>query len=114
MEQNLAVALMFITTVIALTIALIATTNYRIKNRLLRSGLADETAIKALNKIHFDFRLDTLKWGVVLFFAGLGLISLNFIDLQADSTLPYGIETVFIALGLIAYFFIARKTNQGI
>lgn len=112
MEQNLAVALMFVTIVVAFTILIIAIMNYRIKNKLLRSGLADENAIKALNKLHFDFRIDTLKWGMILLFAGLGLIMLDAVPYRPESTLPYGIEIVFTAAGLLAHFFISRKINS--
>ncbi|MHB8208609.1 DUF6249 domain-containing protein [Mucilaginibacter sp.] len=113
MEQNLAVALMFITIVISITILIIAILNYRVKNRLLRSGLADESAVKALNKLQFDFKIDSLKWGLILLSGGLGLIMLNFIPFKTDSTLPYGIEIVFISAGLLAYFLISGKTNPS-
>ena len=112
MEQNLAVALMFVTIVVAFTILIIAIMNHRIKSRLIRSGLADENAIKALNKLHFDFNVDTLKWGIMLLFGGLGLIILYYIPYKPESTLPYGIEITFIATGLLAYFFISREMNR--
>ncbi|PAW94690.1 hypothetical protein CKK33_14780 [Mucilaginibacter sp. MD40] len=112
MEQNLAVALMFVTIVVAFTILIIALMNYRIKNRLIRSGLADENAIKSLNKLQFDINIDALKWGLILLFAGIGLVLLHYIPYQPESTLPYGIEIICIAAGLLTYMFVSRKLNR--
>jgi len=113
MEQNLAVALMFITSVIALAIIIIALLNHRLKSRMVRLGVADESVIKELNRINYAFKLDPLKWGLILLFAGLGLILLNYIPYQADSLLPYGVEAVFVSFGLISYFYLSQKISKA-
>jgi hypothetical protein len=105
--------LVFITAIVALTVIVIATLNHRIKVRMIKAGLADELAVEALNKLHYDLRVDTLKWGVILLFGGMGMIVLNYITVYADSTLPYGIETVFLAAGFITYYLISRKINTN-
>jgi cobalamin synthase len=112
MEQNLAVALMFIASIIALTIIIIALLNHRLKSRMVRLGVMEESAIKELNRINYAFKLDPLKWGLILLFAGLGLILLTFIPYRADSLLPYGVEAVFISFGFISYFYLSQKANQ--
>lgn len=112
MEQNLAVALMFIALVIALTIIIIALLNHRLKSRMVRLGVMEESAIKELNRINYAFQLDPLKWGLILLFAGLGLIALHFISYQADSLLPYGVEVVFVSFGLLSYFYLSQKANK--
>ena len=112
MEQNLAVALMFIVSVIALTIIIIALLNHRLKSRMVRLGVMEESAIKELNRINYAFKLDPLKWGLILLFGGLGLILLNYIPYPADSLLPYGVEAVFLSFGFISYFYLSRKANQ--
>lgn len=113
MEQNLAVALMFITFVIALAIIIIALLNHRLKSRMVRLGVADESVIKELNRINYAFTLDPLKWGLILLFAGLGLILLSYIPYQIDSLLPYGVEAIFVSFGLICYFFLSRKIYKS-
>ncbi|HMI04654.1 MAG TPA: DUF6249 domain-containing protein [Pedobacter sp.] len=112
MEQNLAVALMFIVSVIALTIIIIALLNHRLKSRMVRLGVMEESAIKELNRINYVFKLDPLKWGLILLFGGLGLILLNYIPYPTDSLLPYGVEAVFLSFGFISYFYLSRKANQ--
>jgi hypothetical protein len=105
--------LFIIIAIVALTICVIATFNYRIKVRMIKGGFVDESAIKSLNKLRYDLKVDTLKWGLILFFGGAGLIVLNFITYKGDSTLPYGIETLFLSAGFISYYFIARKLNSN-
>lgn len=109
MEQNLAVALMFIASLTAFIIIIIALLNYRLKSRMVKLGLTDESTIKELNRVNFAFKLNPLKWGLILLFAGLGLILLNYIPSQANSPLPYGIEAVFVSFGLLSYFYLSQK-----
>ncbi|MES2515901.1 MAG: DUF6249 domain-containing protein [Bacteroidota bacterium] len=112
MEQNLAVALMFIASVIALTIIIIALLNHRLKSRMVRLGVVDESVIKELNRINYAFKLDPLKWGLILLFAGLGLILLNYIPYRADSLLPYGVEAVCLSFGFLSFFFLSQKAKK--
>jgi uncharacterized protein DUF6249 len=103
--------LLFSIAIIALTILIIALLNHRIKIRMIRLGFVDENAVKALNKLNYDLKIDTLKWGLILLFGGAGLIVLNYIQLQPDTTMPYGIETLFLAAGFLAYYFITIKNK---
>lgn len=103
--------LLFIIAIVALTILIIALLNHRIKLRMIRAGFVDENAVKALNKLNYDLKIDTLKWGLILLFGGAGLILLNYIHLEPDSTLPYGIETLFLAAGFITYYLISKKND---
>lgn len=104
--------LFFTIAIVALTILIIALLNHRIKMRMIKTGLVDENAVKSLNKLNYDLKVNTLKWGVILLFAGIGLIVLDNLYLKPDSTLPYGIETLFLAAGFLSYYFISKKTNQ--
>jgi cobalamin synthase len=113
MEQNLAVALMFTASVIAVTIIIIALLNHRLKSRMVRLGVMEESAIKELSKMNYAFNLDPLKWGLILLFAGLGLILLNYIPYRADSLLPYGVEAVFLSFGFLFYFYLSQKANKS-
>ena len=109
MDQNLAFALMFITVIIALTVMLIALLNFQIKRRMIKSGIVDAEAVKALSKLQYDFKVDTLKWGLLLLSGGIGLVLISLLPLNANSPLPYGIELICLAAGFLAYYLISRK-----
>ena len=83
--------------------------NYRLKKRLIETGNIDESTINFLFTTT-GFRSEVLKWGLVLFFSGIGLILLEFIPYKGDhSPLPYGVESIFIALGFLVYYLVIRK-----
>ncbi len=61
----------------------------------------------------------SLKWGLVAFFAGLGLIIIEIIRMfrpeifnYHQAVLPIGIELVFISLGFLIYFYIMNLRNK--
>ena len=106
----------------ALVIVIISILNHRIKSLMIKEGHVDENSIKILSQQNSGFKLDTLKWGIILLFGGIGLILLEYlphgysIDSRYDyhnSPLPFGIETVCLALGFLVYFFIARSINKN-
>ncbi len=64
-------------------------------------------------------RYPSLKWGLVAFMAGLGLIIIEMIRVTYppgvgyyESALPYGIELVFISLGFLIYFFLVTRLKK--
>jgi hypothetical protein len=104
--------LLFAIAIVALTILIIALLNHLIKVRMIRAGFVDENAVQALNKLNYDLKVDTLKWGLILLFGGAGLMVLDYIHLQPDSTMPYGIETLFLAAGFLTYHLITKNNNK--
>ena len=101
---------------IALIVAVVVLTkailHYRLKQRLAQSGLLNEEMIK-----HFfrqdGWQVELLKWCLLLFFGGLGLVVLEFIPFRADeSPLPYGVESIFLSLGFGIYYVIVRKQHN--
>ncbi|SHN43835.1 hypothetical protein [Chitinophaga sp. CF418] len=86
--------------------------NYRLKKRILDAGPVDENTLKLI-PAYSRMNTEMLKWGVILLFAGLGLIVLEYIPYDVEkSTLPYGIETVFIAIGFLVYFYIVKNKQH--
>jgi hypothetical protein len=107
-------ALVFLGITLAIVIIIISILNHRIKMRMIKEGHVDENSIKILSQENAGFKLDTLKWGIILLFGGLGLILLEYIPYRRyDSTLPFGIEVVSLALGFLVYYFIARNDNKN-
>ena len=101
---------------IALIIAVVVLTRailqYRLQQRLAQSGLLNEQLIR--NFFRQDgWQVELLKWCLLLFFGGLGLVVLEFIPFRADeSPLPYGVESIFLSLGFGIYYVIVRKQHN--
>lgn len=81
---------------------------YRLRSRIVASGITDEKLIKGLFSSKVDNRYSSLKWGLILLFAGIGLIVLEFVPYEYNSPLPYGIEGTFIAVGFLVYYFMVN------
>jgi hypothetical protein len=101
---------------LTIVIVIISILNHRVKMRMIKDGHVDENSIKILSQQNNGFKLDTLKWGIILLFGGIGLIVLDYIPPQqydyCNSTLPFGIETVCLAFGFLVYYFIAKTQNK--
>jgi len=94
---------------IILAVLIVAQFNYRLKKRILEAGPLDETSLKFFSQLS-GLSSESLKWGIILFFAGIGLVVMEFIPYSAEnSPLPYGVETIFIALGCIVYYLIIQR-----
>lgn len=83
-------------------------TDYYLRKKLVELGQVDEKVSNVLDNKQ-DSYYASLKWGMIVFFGGLGLILLEFISYDVDSPFPYGVEAVFIATGFLLYYFIMRK-----
>lgn len=91
-----------------------AITNYRLKRRVIEAGIVNEDAIELLKDSGKESYFSSLKWGLILFFVGIGLITINFIDLYYDSTAAYGIVLTAASLGFLIYFmFMKREISRG-
>ena len=45
----------------------------------------------------------------IVFFGGLSLILMEYIDFDRRSTLPYGLFAVSVSLGFLLYYFLVKK-----
>jgi hypothetical protein len=92
-----------------------------LKRKLINSGHVEQTSILASPVVNSEEvnRYPSLKWGLIAFMAGLGLIIIEILRSDnpdavnfQDSVLPYGIELVFISLGFLIYFFIVNNKKK--
>lgn len=83
--------------------------NHRIKVKMINAGHVNESSVKLLNNSSASLKFDTLKWGLILLFGGIGLIILQYIPYTENSPLPFGVEAVCLALGFLAYYFVTRN-----
>lgn len=86
--------------------------NYRLKKRIIDSGPINEEALGFIKKLSGS-ATDALKWGCIIFSGGIGLVVINFIKYDHESSLPYGVEAMFIAVGFLIYYFAVKKQQQS-
>jgi hypothetical protein len=97
---------------VIIAVLIIAVFNYRLKKRILDAGPLDETSVKLLSQLS-GLGSESLKWGIILFFAGIGLVTMQYIPYSAeDSPLPYGVEMIFISAGFLTYY-LAMQRKKG-
>ena len=120
MNDHVLVLGTFILLFIILAGVVVALLNYRLRKRIIESGPLDDMGVKFLGKLSSSGS-ETLKWGLILFSGGLGLIVIYFLptvktpySLAAETppSLAFGVEAIFIAAGFLAYYFIERKNKQ--
>jgi uncharacterized oligopeptide transporter (OPT) family protein len=94
--------------------AIVTITNYLLKKKLIQSGHLDAESQKLITQNFSGMKFDNLKWGLVLLFAGLGLVIIDFLPIEAiqNMHLPLGIELIFIALGFLIYFFYMKNLEK--
>ncbi len=92
--------------------------DHKLKNKLIERAGADEKFNSALSEslksisasAHPEMnKYPALKWGLLFFFAGIGLITIEYLDFNYNSTLPFGILSTSIALGFLVYYFLIKN-----
>ena len=84
--------------------------NYKLRRQMIDKGYVD-AAQQAIFKQQKNLAgyFSSLKWGLIVFFGGLGLVLLEYIDYRYESPFPFGFVSMFIALGFLIYYLIAKK-----
>ena len=87
--------------------------SFRLRRKILEAGKLEiePEQIKALYHVSQN-KLSPLKWGLVGLFAGMGLIVIQFLPFDANTTLPWGIEITCIAIGFLIYYFVAKNMSS--
>jgi phosphatidylglycerophosphate synthase len=110
--KSLAPFIVMIALLIIIAVIIIALLNYRLKMRMLETAQIDDRLLASLTKPGNKY--EALKWGLILFFGGCGLIVIEFLPFEAEqSSLPYGVEIVFLSAGFLSYYlFVQNKTQK--
>lgn len=104
-------------------------TDFLLRRKIIKAGHFDNAGIldQKIGTISSENqesnKYPSLKWGLVAFFAGLGLILIhqmspslnnqdNYRNFMENSLLPFGIELVSISFGFIVYFLIVNFTKK--
>jgi hypothetical protein len=115
MDENLKMVLMPVAIMgtfgWALAIFTRTLTNYLLKKKMIDKGFVnDDTQSIFKNQVAApDNKYASLKWGLIIFFAGLSLIVLEYIEFDRQSPLPYGLFAVSVSFGFLLYYFLIRK-----
>lgn len=88
-------------------------TDYLLKKRMVDKGFVNEDT-QAIFKQHVakDNKFASLKWGLIIFFAGLSLIIMEYLPSGPESPLPYGLFAVSVSLGFLIYYFLVKKDSK--
>lgn len=84
-------------------------TDYLLRKKMVEKGLVGNDAGELLKKQQANNRYNSLKWGLIILFGGLGLIILEAIPYDESSPLPYGVFAACVSLGFLIYYFIVKK-----
>jgi hypothetical protein len=84
-------------------------TDYILKKKMIEKGFVNEDAQAVFKRHSEENKYGSLKWGLIIFFAGLSLILMEYINFDSRSPLPYGLFAMFVSLGFLIYYFIIKK-----
>ncbi|GAB4244524.1 MAG: hypothetical protein Tsb0034_22730 [Ekhidna sp.] len=85
-------------------------TNYALKRKLIDKGLVGSESANLFQTE--SGKQNSLKWGLIILFAGIGLIIIDAMGLDGDEAMPWGIEAVCVALGFLLYYSIVKKESD--
>ena len=83
--------------------------DYILKKKMIDKGYVNEDTQAIFKKNTDENKYSSLKWGLIIFFAGLSLILMEYIQYDTRSPLPYGLFAVFVSLGFLIYYLLIKK-----
>jgi len=96
-------------------------TDFLLRRKIIKAGHIEKAGIMdPIVQMQEENKYPTLKWGLVSFMAGAGLIVIELLSwggkfswvLDYHSVMPLGIELVFISVGFLIYFFIVNAKRK--
>lgn len=115
MDHNLMEVLLPVSILGTLSIGLVlftrTLTDYFLRKKMVEKGLVGDDATELL-RTQEESKLSSLKWGLIIFSGGVGLMLLEVIPYEYNSPLPFGILATCLSLGFLSYFLIARTLTK--
>lgn len=87
-------------------------TDYFLRRKMVEKGYVNEENKHLLEKLNSNNKYTNLKWGLIVLFGGIGLVIINYLPRQHDSTLPFGVFAISVALGFLIYFAIVKNLGD--
>lgn len=88
-------------------------TDYILKKKMIDKGYVNDDTQAIFKRNTEDNRFSSLKWGLIILFAGLSLIVMEYVPTYGNSPLPYGLFAVFTSAGFLIYYFMVKKENKN-
>lgn len=80
-----------------------------LKKKMIDKGYVSEDTQAIFKRDSRENKFSSLKWGLILLFAGLSLIIMEYLEYERRSPLPYGVFAVFVSLGFLLYYFMVKR-----
>ncbi len=87
-------------------------TDYILKKKMIEKGFVNDDTQAIFKQHTVDNKYSNLKWGLIIFFAGVALIIMEYIPVEPQSPLPYGLFAVSVSLGFLIYYFIVKNDSK--
>lgn len=87
-------------------------TDYILKKKMIDKGFVNDDTQAIFKQHPTDNKYTSLKWGLIIFFAGLSLIIMEYVPSGPESPLPYGLFAVSVSLGFLIYYFLMKKDSK--
>ncbi len=87
-------------------------TDYILKKKMIEKGFVNDDTQAIFKQHTVDNKYSNLKWGLIIFFAGVALIIMEYIPVQPQSPLPYGLFAVSVSLGFLIYYFLMKNDSK--
>ncbi len=85
-------------------------TDYILKKKMIEKGYVNEDTQSIFRQQdRVENKYASLKWGLILLFAGLSLVVMEFVPTYGDSPLPYGMFAVSVSLGFLIYYYLVKR-----
>ena len=85
---------------------------YILKKKMIEKGFVNEDTQAIFKRHSATSQYGALKWGLLALSGGIGLIIIDYMDVDMESTLPFGILSVSLSLGFLVYYFIVKQHLQ--
>jgi hypothetical protein len=87
-------------------------TDYILKKKMIDKGFVNDDTQAIFKQHAADNKYSSLKWGLIIFFAGLSLIIMEYVPARPESPLPYGLFAVSVSFGFLIYYFLMKKDSK--
>lgn len=87
-------------------------TDYFLRRKMVEKGYVTEESKHLLAKEQEVNKYNSLKWGIITLFAGIGLVVIEFLPRRDESVLPFGIFAISVSIGFLIYFFISKTLSD--
>ena len=93
----------------AITLFTQTLTEYILKKKMIEKGFVNNDAQAIFKRQTNENKFSSLKWGLIIFFAGTSLIIMEYLPTTPESPLPYGLFAVAVSMGFLIYYFLVKK-----